>query len=96
MAAPAHRPLSHEDKAEILAAIVALTELVERRFDRFDERLRKVEGDGAELKGRVAGIEGALRHVPTIWQIAALNVGLVALVAGVFGGALALLRALGP
>lgn len=50
-----------------------------------DVRARPAEIDVAEMKGRLPGIEGQLRQVPTIWTFAAL-------VFTIFAAAFALLR----
>ena len=39
---------------------------------KIDERQRKQGEDIAELKGRMTGIEGQLRQIPTLWQLAGL------------------------
>lgn len=102
MANPAPRPLTSGEKSEILAAIADLGERMDRRFEKVDrrfeisdERQRKQGEDIAELKGRMTGLEGQLRHLPTYFQVAGLNLALIAIVATIFGTALALLRYLG-
>jgi hypothetical protein len=59
---------------------------------RLEPALSRLVIDVAELKGRMIGIEGQLRQVPTLWSIGgtmlAINAGIVA----VAGLAVALLR----
>jgi len=51
----------------ILARIEKRLDSLEAKFERFDERLRKVEGDVRELSGRVS-------QLPSTWQMVALFV----------------------
>lgn len=80
MATPAPKPPagSTPDNAAVLAAIHDLGERMERRFEKLDERMRKLETDGAEMKGRVS-------QLPTLWQVAAL-------IFAIFGAAFTLIR----
>ncbi|MBF0562223.1 MAG: hypothetical protein HQL37_09420 [Alphaproteobacteria bacterium] len=92
MRAPIPRHLDEPGVRDVLSAVSDLGdrvdkqfERVDRRFEQVDERLRKMEVDIAETKGRMTGIEGQLRQIPTLWQIAAL-------VFAIFGAAFVLLH----
>ena len=94
MANPARKPPTGTtiDTADILAAISDLGDRMERRFSKveadiakIDDRQRKVENDVSEMKGRLTGIEGQLRQIPTVWTISAL-------IFTIFGASFALIR----
>ncbi|NYZ11182.1 hypothetical protein HL658_01365 [Azospirillum sp. RWY-5-1] len=80
MASPAPKPPAGNtpDNAAVLAAIGELGDRMERRFEKLDERMRRLETDGAEMKGRVS-------QLPTLWQVAAL-------IFAIFGAAFTLIR----
>ncbi|MBX9697982.1 MAG: hypothetical protein K2X74_01040 [Acetobacteraceae bacterium] len=66
----------------ILGRIEKKLDQFEIKFDRFDERLRKVEVDVAETKGRVG-------QLPTAWTLLTGGAGLIL---ATFGFAFALVR----
>lgn len=78
MASPLPKPPVGNDTAEILSAIRDLGDRIERRFEKIDERLRTLETEGAEMKGRVS-------QLPTLYQIAGL-------IFAIFGAAFVLIR----
>ena len=65
MAEPARKlPTDQDsDSTAILAAIRDLGERMERRFEKVDDRLRKVETDVAELKGRVSQLPTTVQMI---------------------------------
>jgi hypothetical protein len=81
MASPARTPPAGNQSDEALDILRRL----EPVLGRMDDRLRKIEIDQAELKGRMTGIEGQLRQIPTLWQLAGL-------IFAIFGAAFVLIR----
>ena len=45
---------------------------VETNVNKLDDALHKVVADVARIEGRMSGIEGQLRQIPTHWQLAGL------------------------
>jgi hypothetical protein len=94
MASPAPRQPSGGtiSTADILAAIQDLGDRMEQRFAKAEAEQKEQRHDivtlkegVAELKGRMTGIEGQLRQIPTLYQIATL-------VFSIFGAAFILIR----
>ncbi|MFZ4703293.1 MAG: hypothetical protein ACOYMG_24890 [Candidatus Methylumidiphilus sp.] len=95
MASPAPKPPagSHDTEAlDILRRLeptLARMETEQRRqadaITKLDDRQRKQGEDITELKGRMAGIEGQLRQIPTLYQLAGL-------IFAIFGAAFVLIR----
>ncbi|MBF0093310.1 MAG: hypothetical protein HQL33_03075 [Alphaproteobacteria bacterium] len=54
-----------EDKVEILAAIAAFGDRVDRRFDAIDTRIRALETEVAELKGEARQMSVRISDVYT-------------------------------
>jgi hypothetical protein len=94
MASPAPKPPAGNpnDTAAILAAIRDLGDRMERRFANVEteqkeqrREIGKVQQDVVRIEGRLAGIEGQLRQIPTLYQLAGL-------IFAIFGAAFVLIR----
>jgi hypothetical protein len=88
MVAPARPPPAgnpSDEALEILRRLeFALARIeAEQKEQRAD--IISLKGDATELKGRVAGIEGQLRQIPTLWQLAGL-------IFAIFGASFVLIR----
>ncbi|MEI6559087.1 MAG: hypothetical protein WCO00_11845 [Rhodospirillaceae bacterium] len=67
------------------------TDVAEIRGEQKEHRrdTGRLQQDVAELKGRIPGIEGQLRLIPTLWQLAWL-------IFAIFGASFVLIRFAGP
>lgn len=87
MAEPALK-LPNDPNSEVLDTLRRLEPTLARIETEQKEQRRdivKLKEDVAEIKGRMIGIEGQLRQIPTLWQIAAL-------IFAIFGASFVLIR----
>ena len=96
MATPARKPSTgteHPDEAlDILRRLEPVLSKLDERTQRIESEQKdqrrdivSLKEDVAELKGRVIGIEGQLRQIPTIWTLAGL-------IFAIFGASFVLIR----
>jgi hypothetical protein len=88
MAAPARTPPAgnHNDEAlDILRRLEPTLARIEAEQKEQRRDIVTLKQDVAELKGRMTGIEGQLRQIPTIWTLAAL-------IFAIFGASFVLIR----